>query len=337
MKKHSIFKRLLLPMVISGLVILGSCGDRTPLLPNVTGTAGQVVLVMNTNMWEGPPGRALGGKLASEHPGLMQYEPMFDIVRIGHGAFTNIFKTHRNILIVSVSGQHERPHMNIRNNVWAKPQTVLEVNAPDAESLYSFIGNQGERIVEEFVLAERGRVLEYNRTSERTALRNHLEQKFDLSLTIPRGYDIIIDTTDFIWIRHDPRRITKDIIQGIFVYQYDYTDPATFSPEYLVSKRDEFLRSYVQGPSDNSWMATETIIYPEFTEFMDNGTYVARLEGLWKVENDFMGGPFISHTTLDEDRNKVITVEAFLYAPGDKKRNLLRQVEAILHTLKINE
>jgi hypothetical protein len=28
--------------------------------------------------------------------------------------------------------------------------------------------------------------------------------------------------------------------------------------------------------------------------------YYAELRGLWKVENDFMGGPFVSLSTLDE-------------------------------------
>jgi hypothetical protein len=323
--------------LLAGIILLTSCGDRSPLLPNVTGRAGEVVLVMNAPLWESESGKVLGGILASEHPGLMQYEPMFDIVRIGHAAFSNIFKTHRNIVIVNVSGNYQDTRMSIRNDAWAKPQTILEINAKDTESLLSFVENQGDRILEELISAERKRILDYNSEMELTSIREHLSESFDISLTVPRGYNIIIDTTDFIWIRHDPRRITRDIIQGVFVYQYDYTDSETFTPEYLVSKRDEMLKKYVDGPSPGSWMATETTVFPEFTEFMENDRYFARLEGLWKVENDFMGGPFVSHTTLDEERNKVVTVEAFVYAPGDKKRNLLRQVEAILHTLEIEE
>lgn len=337
MDSKLITKRHLIPLLISVLSIMVSCGERSPLLPNVTGTAGQVVVVMNAPLWEAEPGRALGGILASEHPGLMQYEPMFDIVRIGHAAFTNIFKTHRNIVIVNVSPHYEDTRMSIRNNVWARPQTLLEINSTDSESLRLFIEAQGERILEELVQAERDRIMDYNRESELTHIRQHLRERFNLSLTVPRGYNIIIDTSDFIWIRHDPRRITRDIIQGIFIYKYDYADPETFSPEFLVNKRDDFLRRYVEGPSENSWMATERLIFPDFTEFMKNDRYIARLEGLWKVENDFMGGPFISHTTLDENRNRVITVECFVFAPGDNKRNLLRQVEAILHTLEIHD
>ncbi|NQU81639.1 MAG: DUF4837 family protein, partial [Bacteroidetes bacterium] len=35
--------------------------------------------------------------------------------------------------------------------------------------------------------------------------------------------------------------------------------------------------------------------------------------------------------------NRVITVDGFVYAPGDKKRELLRQVETILYSLKLEE
>lgn len=320
------------------LISISSCrGDRRPLLPNVTGRAGEVVVVMNAPLWEAEPGRVLGRTLASEHPGLLQYEPMFNIVRIGHAAFTNIFKTHRNIVVVNVSPTAGETRMSIRKNVWARPQTVIEIIARDSESLASFLENQRERILDEFVSAERERIIDYHKSMERVSIRERLQDKFDVSMVVPRGYNIIIDTTDFIWIRHDPRRVTQDIIQGVFVYQFEYTDPETFTPEYLVRVRDRFLRRYIEGPSPGSWMATETLVPPEFIEFMENDRYHAKLRGLWRLENDFMGGPFISHATLNEERNKVVVAEAFVYVPGDRKRNLLRQVEAIIRTLEIGE
>jgi len=320
------------------LLLLVSCrGDRSPLLPNVTGRAGEVVVVMNAPLWEDEPGRTLGKTLESEHPGLIQYEPMFNVVRIGHAAFSNIFKTHRNIVIVNVSSHATDTRMNIRRNVWARPQTVLEITATDAGALSSFLENQQERILEEFVMAERERIVDYHRAMERTSIRERLQQKFNISMVVPTGYNIVLDTTDFVWIRHDPRRLTQDIIQGVFVYQFEYTDPETFTPDFLVQSRNRFLRRFIEGPSAGSWMSTETLIPPDFDEFMDNDRYFAMLRGLWRVENDFMGGPFVSYITLDESRNKVIVAEAFVYVPGDRKRNLLRQVEAIISTLEVRD
>jgi hypothetical protein len=50
---------------------------------------------------------------------------------------------------------------------------------------------------------------------------------------------------------------------------------------------------------------------------------------------DMMGGPFVSHARLDEANQRVIVVEGFVYAPEKDKRNIIRQVEASLYTLKL--
>ena len=51
------------------------------------------------------------------------------------------------------------------------------------------------------------------------------------------------------------------------------------------------------------------------------------------VQNDFMGGPFVINTVLDEEHNRIIYMMAYVYAPDGKKRNMLRQVENILYTV----
>lgn len=334
-KNISMNKLLILIYLTIGLTFYSCRGDRTPLLPNVTGRAGEVVLVMNAAVWETEAGKSLGLILNEEHPALPQVEPMFNVVRIAHGAFSNIFKTHRNIVVVNISNQFTDTRMNVRRNVWAKPQVLMEINAVDNDSFQKFMAVQGERIIEELLDAERSRIVQYNRQYEDRVLRDQLIESLNVSVVFPPGYELNMDTTDFAWVGFSPP--TQDVIQGVFVYQYDYTDKETFTPEYLIEKRNQFLRRYVPGDRPNSWMSTEMQASPQFSQFMDGSRYIARLAGLWRVENDFMGGPFISHTTLDEERNRVITVEGFVYAPGVKKRNLLRQVEAIIYTLEIPE
>ena len=53
------------------------------------------------------------------------------------------------------------------------------------------------------------------------------------------------------------------------------------------------------------------------------------------MENDMMGGPFVSHARVDRPNGRVIVAEAFVYAPKDKKRDMMRQLEAALYTLKL--
>ncbi|HNZ72795.1 MAG TPA: DUF4837 family protein, partial [Prolixibacteraceae bacterium] len=65
--------------------------------------------------------------------------------------------------------------------------------------------------------------------------------------------------------------------------------------------------------------------------------YAVEVRGLWQVENDFMGGPFVSLSILDVLKRRVVTVEGFVYAPANKKRNLLQQVEAMAYSLKFDK
>jgi hypothetical protein len=65
------------------------------------------------------------------------------------------------------------------------------------------------------------------------------------------------------------------------------------------------------------------------------GSYAYETRGLWYMENDGMGGPFVSHSRVDTVNNKVIVVEGFVFAPEKMKRGLIRRVEGALYTLNL--
>ena len=68
----------------------------------------------------------------------------------------------------------------------------------------------------------------------------------------------------------------------------------------------------------------------------DVGFYGVETRGLWKIlDGEAMGGPWVSLTRLDQVNGRVVTAETFLFASGQKKRNALRQSEAILYTLQM--
>jgi len=59
--------------------------------------------------------------------------------------------------------------------------------------------------------------------------------------------------------------------------------------------------------------------------------------GFWEMKNDMMGGPFVSHSTVDTVNNRVIVVEGFVYAPEKMKRTMIRRLESALYTLRLPE
>ena len=53
------------------------------------------------------------------------------------------------------------------------------------------------------------------------------------------------------------------------------------------------------------------------------------------MEGAVMGGPFVSHVRVDEQNQRVIVSEAYVYSPGRKKRDIMRRMEAALYTLRL--
>ena len=65
-----------------------------------------------------------------------------------------------------------------------------------------------------------------------------------------------------------------------------------------------------------------------------DGKYSVEIRGLWRIEGDIMGGPFVSRSYLDPENKNIITVEAFVYRPNKSKRSAYRQLEAMISSVK---
>jgi hypothetical protein len=316
------------------IIISFSCKFRTETLkPKVSGKAGEILLVISEHDWDSDLGNSFSETLSSEKEGLPQPEPIFDLIRVVPDQFSKIFTSHRNILIVNTDRKNIEPRITVSHDQWATPQTVINVYVTNDSSGIDFILQNSGLIIDHFNNAERERVLiNYKKYQEANIVRK-LKQKYHVSLYVPKGYSMDIDSADFVWLACETPRIS----QSVLIYFYPYNDPDNFSPDNLIKRRDQFLKRYIKGPVRNTWMTTEDILPPVFKEFKIGNRYFAEIRGLWKLENGFMGGPFVSLSTVDENRQMVVTVDGFVYAPNDDKREFLRQVESILYSLEILE
>jgi hypothetical protein len=53
------------------------------------------------------------------------------------------------------------------------------------------------------------------------------------------------------------------------------------------------------------------------------------------MEKDFMGGPFASYLLPDAKNNRILFIDAFVYAPGQKKRPEMRRLETVFSTFNL--
>jgi hypothetical protein len=313
------------------IIILAACtGEKHPLLPSVSGKAGEVTLVLNKAEWDTEVGQEFKRIFNTSYQMLPQYEPVFDIIHVTHNAFGNIFKSQRNIVITKISPGIKEPQISVQKDVWARPQIVINISDKDDEAIISLLKKYDNKIITLIDEMERKRISDVYKKNQDKSIVEKIKKDHNLSIVIPKGYKLDVDSADFVWLSQEE----GGIVQSILIYHYDYTDDSTFTRNYLIAKRDLFLKKYVAGTVQGSYITTEKEFKPLFSEYSLRGEkYVAEIRGLWKMEKGIsMGGPFVNITALDEKRNRVVTLEGFVFAAGYKKRNFMRQVEAIIYS-----
>lgn len=300
------------------------------LMPNVSGKAGEVVVVIGKGDWEGEAGASLRSILAMDEPFLPQREPMFNLVNIPENAFSSIFQTHRNLIITQIIPGTEENRIVFQENVWAAPQIVVTATARNSHELAQLFQENKDRLSGAVLMAERNRNISNAKRYEERGLRAEVAAEFGGSPYFPKGYSIKKKTDNFIWVSYE----TTYTNQGVFIYRFPYKDTTAFNRDSLVARRNEILGRNVPGPVDKSYMTTNILLEPGLRWISYNKRQFAELRGLWEVQNDFMGGPFISHFFVDQNNKSIIALEAFVYAPRYDKRNYLRQVESLIYSFE---
>jgi hypothetical protein len=107
-----------------------------------------------------------------------------------------------------------------------------------------------------------------------------------------------------------------------------------------VQQRDSVTAAFVNGPDPGSYMIVQRAfeqldLMPSGQATELDGRFAYLMHGLYGMQGAKMGGPFVSLSTVDEERRELITVEGFVYAPQFNKRDYLRELEAILFSLRI--
>lgn len=327
-------KRLVaLTLALTGiLAMLASCkgGSSKPLLPNVSGKAGEVIVVMNKDDWDGNLGAVTRDLLASDYPFLPQREPLFSVVNVPVAGFADLFKIHRNILIYNIAPDVKKSGVIYVSDKWAYPQCIVQISAPSSDSAATILKENGERVVNAIEQAERDRVIANSKRYEEPSIPPAVKEMTGGSPHFPTGYKLRKKTEDFLWISDDKQYVT----QGVFVYKYPAAASDNFTEANIIAHRNQFLKENVPGMFDNTYMITNELATPSVQFIRFRGRQFAETRGLWEVHGDFMGGPFVSHSFYSRDGKYIIVLDGFVYAPKYDKRQYLRQVESILYSFE---
>jgi hypothetical protein len=280
--------------------------------------------------WDNSTGELLQDILKEEYPGLPQSEPLFDVIQVTASSFDGVYQFHRSIVLTTVSSGLE-PKIRYRENVWAKPQIMVPIEAPTALVLKELISENEEQIRGFLIQYDRNRLMKVYKESKDPAIQKDIAAHHQVRLAIPRGYNMDFSKEDYTSVSIE----SSDLSQVIQVYDYPANGPEDLNLANIIEKRNQFTKIYTAGPREGSYMVISRMFEPIAYDLKNNGMEVVEVRGLWDLENGFMGGPFISHSVYDAKRGRIVTVDGYVYHPNQKKRVKLRQLEAIIYSMEI--
>lgn len=304
-------------------------------LPGSSGKTCEIIVVCQKPYYEGLFRDSLQQFFMEAQPLLNQGEPRFTLANIQPEAFRDnpMFMHHRNIIGIEIdTAFRKEPVVEMSADRWALPQIVFWFKVADSRQFDSLFDRYKAFMRHNIYEKEYERIQRVFKKSENIDLSRHIEKNYGFSLIFPDGFSLASSKKDFAWIRKE----SKHAGQGIVFQTYPYTDAETFTLSHILKKRNEMVAN-IPGPLDGSFMTTETgypDVYPESRPIQIDGRYAVETRGLWKLEGDFMGGPFVNYVLVDTAQNRVLMMDAYLYSPRKPKRDLLIQLEAIARGLK---
>lgn len=305
---------------------------------NATGKPYELVVVCAQQAWLSELGDTLQSILKQPVVELPIYEPMFDVMRILPNNFKSLTERHRNILVVNVSPDIKEPAMVVKYDATAKPQIYVVAQGPDNHSLAQYISDNRDNLLYVLEKAERDRKVNYAYTYPSPSLTPLVEQTFSIKMPIPDDYALRTKSDDMVWISQE----FPTSSEGFFIYKYPYEGIESLKLDALIKARNRFA-SRIPGPREGSYMTTVSKVVdetgenyiptkPDYKTIKIGEQPWIVMNGLWEVENYYMGGPFVSYTTVNKTTNEVITIDCYVYHPKKpQKRNLLRDLQHLVY------
>jgi hypothetical protein len=345
--------------VLALLSLLTSCSvDKEGInQPPATGLSGDMYLVMDSLQHKGPLGMAIDSVFNVEMEVINRSEPIFKLRWIDPRKLNFVLKQRRNLIFVFTLDQNTSGSNRIRGmfskesidriktdtsffltfnkNLFAKNQEAIFLVGKTQDALLKKFRQNARKIVDHFNVTERERLTKSLFKSGQLKGTELVRKKMGVEIKIPFGYQLVQEDSTFFWARQINPRDDKDI----FVARKKYTSLDQLQLDSLIAFRDQVCKKYLfENPEKpHSYLVTETGIPYKLVQARQvtfNGKYAVEMRGLWRTNNLTMGGPFISYSMVDEAQGMLYYIEGFVYSPDRAQRELLRELEAILHTFR---
>lgn len=322
------------------LPLFFSCGseNRSDYLPGYSGQIGEVIVVCSKNEWKQEVGQLTRSTLESPLYGLPQEEPLFTLIQVTHNSFKNVLSTHRNVVAIEISDTVKTPVFLYKKSKYAKGQMFVSIRSRNSQEFKGLLYKNKDGLVSLFQRAELNRTIARNKKHGPKELSKKVREKFNFNLTFQKDMELRVNKENFMWVRLERERpvggYKHQISQGVLIATIPYTSRSNFLDSVLFNLKDSINKTFILGPNEGSYMTTDyEWVPPQVSEIELAEQYVKEIRGLWKMENNFMGGPYVSVITAHPNEDRLIYLEGYVYAPQFDKREYIREVEAVIKSI----
>lgn len=312
---------------LAAMLALHSCTESGSLKPQSGGSPYEVLVATDNDTVR----HSLTAALTADVAGLPQPEAAFDVSHTGREALTQATRYARCIVIARTdSGLYPQTKIRYEKNVYARPQLIVYVTSPSPRRLSDDMARTAP--------AMRALIERFETNTETARLKRQHNAQAEKAVSDIIGCGILIPADmrsikrgkDFVWLSDN----SASAMRNICVYAYPDSRHGTAASAAI---RDSVMKANIPGETDGMYMRTSTAAPYAQRTTAERGQRIVITRGLWEMKGDAMGGPFVSHAVADSRHGRIIVAEGFVYAPGQKKRNIMKQLEAALYTLRLSK
>lgn len=241
-----------------------------------------------------------------------------------------------NIVSTELKNKIENDSLFVINkyDLWAREQLVMVLTAPTLEKLKYNILNEEDDLVYFFQKISDKRLLKsiYNPTFENQKQEAEFLKKYDWLIYVQKDFMLAKDDSlnNFVWLRRSP---SSNLERWIFVHWIENASPAFLNADSIYAERNKLTKRYFRT-TDNSAYIEIADDYLSSTEVNFNGKYALFTQGLWRMNDKSMGGPFVNYTFYDENSKRIYMLDGSVFAPKFYKKSLIQQVDVLLQSFK---
>lgn len=318
-------------LLITTFLVLTNCSNKKDelILAQSTGKINHLLIVIKNTQWQGEIGDEIRKILGSPVLGLPQPETQFNVSQVAPEYFGSMFKTSRSVLQISIGKENK---FTVLKDVYSKPQRIIKIEGKDKTAIANLIHKHQNELISVF---KNNDLYSTQKTLNKDSWEIDKLKTFNnlgIQLNIPKKYRLVDDSGSFLWLRNPISSGSMNII----AYAVPIVSNKYLDGNNIVSMRDSIGEKFIPGGPEGSYMITEAAYSPHIFDVKLTGRKAFEVRGKWEVFGDFMAGPFLNYTVIDEKNNRLVVVEGFTYAPAVDKRDFMFELEAILKTLKIN-